>query len=324
MRTRIAAAAAVATLSIVLPGAASGVRPMRVSDVPAVAVPITIEVHKERPVAAAEKTEPSTPTRSLAVQAKAQTVTAAKAIPAPPKPSELVREWHVMYAQSTSSDDPSDTEPCPHASTCDSYQLRPARWPTDSEGRASIPFAYNDDGRRRARAPDGILGPALVAGMNEWSRWNSNIVFRNNGTTPASFGADGEDGSCDDGTNVVTWEKFDRDVIGAAVICFDKSGRVIRDADLALNATQHWERVSGTPDSRHSHDVQSILTHELGHWLALEDLYSGNDARQTMFGNTAYGETRKRTLALGDVLGVQKAYPCDSGDRCPRSGMSND
>jgi hypothetical protein len=160
--------------------------------------------------------------------------------------------------------------------------------------------------------------------MREWSRWNSNLVFRDTGTSSATFGADGEDGSCDDGTNVVTWERFSPDVIGAAAVCYDRTGRKIRDADLALNAVQHWERVSGEPESRHSFDIDSILTHELGHWFDLEDLYAAEGSRQTMSGTTEYGEVRKRTLALGDIVGIQKAYACASGDNCPRSGIADD
>ncbi|HYZ92026.1 MAG TPA: matrixin family metalloprotease [Actinomycetota bacterium] len=236
----------------------------------------------------------------------------------------LVREWHVLSARGESAEPQSSEAPCPRASTCDTHQLKRAKWPTDSSGSAIIPFAYNDEARRRARAPDGITQPALKAAMSEWSHWNSNIVFRDTGTTTATFAADGKDGSCDDGTNVITWGRFEPEVIGAAVLCFDESGRVIRDADLALNAAQHWERVSGTPESRHSHDIQSILTHELGHWLGFEDIYSGDAVRQTMYGNTAYGQTNKRTLALGDIVGIQKAYPCSDGDRCPRSGIKDD
>jgi hypothetical protein len=239
-------------------------------------------------------------------------------------PADLVREVHVLYARSSSGAEASSAGACPRATTCAEHRLRPARWPTDATGRATITFAYNDDGRRNVRAPQGLLGPALRASLGEWSRWNSNIVFRSQGTTSAAFGAEGPDGSCDDGTNVITWEKFPRDVIGAAVMCFDRTGRVIRDADLALNATQHWERVSGEPESRHSYDIQSILTHELGHWLGLEDVYSASSSRQTMHGNTQYGETRKRTPALGDVIGLQEAYPCDAGDRCPREGIVDD
>jgi hypothetical protein len=123
----------------------------------------------------------------------------------------------------------------------------------------------------------------------------------------------------------VTWSRLEPGAVGVAALCFDKTFRVIRDADLALSSTLRWEAVGGAPRSRHSFDLQSIYTHEFGHWLSLVDLYSPETGQyQTMFGNTKYGETRKRTLALGDVVGVQKAYPCAAGDRCPRAGMLND
>jgi hypothetical protein len=230
-----------------------------------------------------------------------------------------------MYqTQPDSTPKASDETPCPRASTCDRNSVRQGRWPTDDAGRAVISFAYNDEGRRPARAADGIARPALGAAMNEWSRWNSNIAFRDGGPTDAAFGADGPDGTCADGTNVVTWRKFSPEVIGAAVICFDRSGKIIRDADLALNSVQHWERMATEAESRHSHDIQAIYTHELGHWLSLEDLYTQDSARQTMHGGTQYEEFHKRTLARGDVIGVQKAYPCAAGDRCPSSGVKDD
>lgn len=230
-----------------------------------------------------------------------------------------------MYARdSRSGDDPPNSSPCPRATTCRSYQLRPPRWPTDETGRAVIPYAYSDEGRRRARAPDGLMEPALRASLAQWTHWNSNIVFQSTGTSAATFGAAGDDGSCDDGTNVVTWDRMPSDVIGQAVVCYDRSGKVIRDADLALNAVQHWERIYGEPESRHSYDIESILTHELGHWLGLEDLYSAEGSRQTMAGSTEYSETRKRTPALGDVVGLQTAYPCAGADACPRSGIADD
>lgn len=276
----------------------------------------------DRPTRRDGNISPDTESSTTEVPPTATTLDA----PAPPPPpgGRLVREWHVMYARAGSSADRSDGEPCPRPSTCEAHSVRAPRWPTDESGRAVIPFAYNDEGRRRVRAPDGILRPALSAATAEWMRWNSNIVFTDTGSSDAVFGADGEDGTCDDGTNVVTWHTFDPDVIGAAVLCFDETGKVIRDADLALNATQHWERVSGEPQSRHSHDIQSILTHELGHWFALADLYSADAAGQTMYGSTEYGEVHKRTLARGDAIGIQKAYPCAGSDRCPRDGFADD
>lgn len=314
MRPKLIAALAVAITAGLVPSARSGVEAVSLGEVPDVGVTLRLDVE-------AEPARAPTATQRVAAQTPMPDIAPADTQPL----GAGIREWHVMYAAAREpSREPASTTPCPRADTCDMHQMRAGRWPTDATGRATIPFAYNDDGRRQARAPQGLLIPALRAAMAEWSHWNSNIVFQDAGTTTARFGADGQDGSCDDGTNVVTWERFDRDVIGAALLCFDDSGKVIRDADLALNATQHWEAVSGEPDSRHAHDIQSILTHELGHWLGLEDLYAGQAARQTMYGSAEYGETRKRTLALGDALGIQEAYPCGSGDRCPGEGFKQD
>lgn len=313
-----------ALLSILVPGAYSN-NAGSIAEYDPV-LPVTIEVAR-----------PSVVTEAVAVSAPVEAADAAHTTPAPPDNAEerspsateslppgTVRELHVMYARPGDGAEADGAGVCPRSSSCERHQLRSSRWPLDDTGRLVIPFAYNDEGRRPVRAEDGILGPALRAATGEWSRWNSNIVFENDGTTTATFGADGPDGTCDDGTNVVTWKKFDPSVIGAAVLCMDDSGKVIRDADLALNSTQHWEPISGEPDSRHSYDIQSILTHELGHWLALEDIYSPDSAAQTMHGSTKYGETRKRTLALGDVVGLQKAYPCGPEDTCPREGIADD
>ncbi len=217
-----------------------------------------------------------------------------------------------------------DSGPCAKASTCPDFQLRPARWPTDKNGTATINWKFNDDGRRAVRAPAGLLENAVSAAMSQWSHWDSNVVFRYQGLTTAAFGATGKDGSCADGTNVVTWDKFDSDIIAMAGVCTDDAGKVVRDADLALNVTYHWENITGTPSTRHSIDITSIVTHELGHWLGLLDLDSPQDVHQTMSGYAGYGETNKRTPALGDIMGVQKLFPCGPGDSCPRTGIADD
>lgn len=287
--------------------------------------PVTVRVTRDAPqtqAPAAPTVKQPVPQAPIAV-ARSTPPKAERTDEAPPG---VIRVWHVMYAatRSTTPRSTASSAPCPKATTCDKNSVRRGRWPTDDSGRAVIRFAYNDEGRRPARAADGLARPSLAAAMNEWTRWNSNIVFSDEGPTDATFGADGPDGTCADGTNVITWEKFAPEVIGAAVICFDRTGKVIRDADLALNATQHWERMADEAESRHSHDIQAIYTHELGHWLSLEDLYAAESSRQTMHGGTQYEEFHKRTLALGDIAGLQKAYPCAGEDRCPRSGIRDD
>lgn len=57
-------------------------------------------------------------------------------------------------------------------------------------------------------------------------------------------------------------------------------------------------------------DVQNTVTHELGHVVGLDHVGTGltevTQARMTMYAYTWPGDVQKRTLALGDALGVEE------------------
>ncbi|MFC1645373.1 matrixin family metalloprotease [Patescibacteria group bacterium] len=55
-------------------------------------------------------------------------------------------------------------------------------------------------------------------------------------------------------------------------------------------------------------DFESIATHELGHSVGMGDLYESGCGEQTMYGYASEGETKKRTLEPGDVLGISSLY----------------
>lgn len=317
MKTRaLLSFAVVAILAIAPRPVVAGGRPL--ADLPGVSVLLGIAAGTDEPDA------PPAPTQAVAAAPATETVVEvpAAALPAP----KLVRRIDILYVhEGDTTVEPLDVGgPCAKASTCETHELSNVRRPTDDTGRIVIPFAYNDEGRRKLRAPEATeVRAALSRSMAEWSRWNSNIAFEDRGTTTATFAATGADGGCSDDVNVVTWGQFAPGVVGIASTCLDETNRIVRDTDLALNAHHRW--VIGTDERRPSYDVESILTHELGHWLSLKDLYVDIDAaRQTMFGSADPNETHKRTLALGDVVGVQAAYPCSDGDVCPRDGVVDD
>jgi len=55
-------------------------------------------------------------------------------------------------------------------------------------------------------------------------------------------------------------------------------------------------------------DFENIATHEIGHSVGLDDLYSDECSEQTMYGYAVNGETKKRTLEDGDINGVYQLY----------------
>lgn len=79
----------------------------------------------------------------------------------------------------------------------------------------------------------------------------------------------------------------------------------IVDVDTTMNTYYSWS-TSGSPTA---YDVQSAVTHELGHWLYLGDLYGGGDTAKTMYYNMNQGETNKRTLEADDLNGINAIYP---------------
>ncbi|MFA5107191.1 MAG: matrixin family metalloprotease [Patescibacteria group bacterium] len=78
----------------------------------------------------------------------------------------------------------------------------------------------------------------------------------------------------------------------------------ITDRDTYINSRFSWD-VNGDPNK---YDVENVMAHEFGHWLMLNDLYSGGDYWKTMYGSGAPGETYKRTLHSDDISGIRAIY----------------
>jgi len=55
-------------------------------------------------------------------------------------------------------------------------------------------------------------------------------------------------------------------------------------------------------------DFENIATHELGHSVGMGDLYNSKCSAETMYGYATFGETQKRDLNTGDIVGVNKLY----------------
>jgi hypothetical protein len=83
-----------------------------------------------------------------------------------------------------------------------------------------------------------------------------------------------------------------------------KAGLIL-DSDIMLNAVNHQFTTSNEVGK---HDVQNIVTHEVGHFLGLGHEVSPVDPDSTMFAVASPNETKKRNLHTDDLAGIHSAY----------------
>jgi len=135
----------------------------------------------------------------------------------------------------------------------------------------------------------------ITTSVNTWDKETSYQVFSYKGTTTRVAGKR-------DGYNVIAWGKYSAGVI-AVTMSWVSGGRTL-EVDCMMNTRFKWS-LTGEAGKM---DVQNIMTHELGHFCGLKDLYSDADYWLTMYGYSNYGLTYARTLGLGDINGLKAVY----------------
>jgi hypothetical protein len=111
--------------------------------------------------------------------------------------------------------------------------------------------------------------------------------------------------------------------IALTTVTFDVNTGEIFDADIEVNSFQFnltWD------DSMVDYDFQSVMTHEIGHFLGLSH---SSDADATMYRNYDSGTVAFRTLEMDDNDGICSAYPPfdtipPACNPIPRHGFSPD
>jgi len=197
----------------------------------------------------------------------------------------MVVEWYgqgrgrvILY--SIPSEDDSMTNP--------DYELLPFWWHT------TIKYWINPKNQY------GFSTSAVITTITTAAEtWDANTTFELfvfQGTTRKSTGVR-------DGYNVVAWGLYSNpNAIAVTYIWY--SGETILETDTRMNTRFRWSLTGEAGEM----DVQNVMTHEFGHWCGLDDLYEDKDYWLTMYGYANYGETYKRTLGLGDILGLQERY----------------
>ena len=120
-----------------------------------------------------------------------------------------------------------------------------------------------------------------------------------------------------DGKNIITWGRANGSALAITYIWSSKITGVVTEVDTIMNTKftwswsnpANWTSPATTCAVQNAYDAQGILTHELGHWLGLNDFYTTEYQNATMYGYGAKGEIKATTLSTGDINGIQAIYP---------------
>ncbi|MCK9593647.1 MAG: PKD domain-containing protein [Methanoregula sp.] len=191
----------------------------------------------------------------------------------------------------------------------------------------TVTFGY---GKKKWQAPASYyINPGSVSGAtgaiqtagNTWNAqsYGSSFRFNNAGTTSSTvFGRNGQSliffGPAYDfssSPNTIAWASS-----------WTSSGNIV-EADVEFNSGFSWTTGTATGNQV---NVETIVLHEMGHWLCLKDLYGWlpeyNSAysmypsdlspeRKVMFGynGQSMGNQNLKTLSSADIAGIQWIYP---------------
>ncbi len=116
-----------------------------------------------------------------------------------------------------------------------------------------------------------------------------------------------------DQKNVITWGPVSSsNAIAITYTWYDRRTKLAVENDTIMNTAFPWSWanyfLTGACGISGTYDAQNILTHELGHWVGLNDHYTSAYANNTMFGYGSPGEVKKDTLTKGDITGVNNIY----------------
>ncbi len=167
------------------------------------------------------------------------------------------------------------------------------RWPD-----SSIPMVYRMNSSGTADCEGEFA--AVEASFDTWQNIGGSYMAYERGadTTLTSIAVDG--------VNLVAWADLeDSSTIAVYAVVTEAGTNTITEVDLILNDLLHWTTTGETG----RHDVRNVATHEIGHTLALADLYGSADSLKTMYGRPVPESTYQRDLTDDDISGAEFVYP---------------
>lgn len=172
--------------------------------------------------------------------------------------------------------------------------------------------------------------PPLVASFVEWS----DVPCPDGGTADIRF-TEAEEAVCAraeynlDGPNAniilfqdTKWRyKGVENNVAKTTVTFDEETGEILDADIEINHANNYFTIS---DTDVEFDLQSVVTHEVGHFIGLDHT---PDFDATMFAGYDKGTIETRSLEEDDSGGLCAIYPPGRAEKCitkPKGGFSAD
>jgi len=200
-----------------------------------------------------------------------------------------------------SGDSGSDTE---STNPCFSTFTKGAKWRTQEQWNvdpSGIPANVSFD----------FVKSDLAADMTTWEVSDGTTNFEIFGTLNKNIVVDGPDSNQPDGKNEVLFGNISTPgVIAFTITWYESRGppqsRDIVEWDQVYDNDFAWSQDALNEDGK-QFDFASIATHELGHALGLGHP-DDSCTEETMYRFGDVEETHTRTLAAGDIAGVQQIY----------------
>ena len=115
-----------------------------------------------------------------------------------------------------------------------------------------------------------------------------------------------------DGKNVVSWGRLGSGIIAQTTVWYNTRTHEIVEFGMVFSTSFRWGIDADGEGTAYyltnAFDVQNIATHEAGHTLMLDDLYTDETNALTMYGYGDFGETYAISLGVGDKSGINAIY----------------
>lgn len=195
--------------------------------------------------------------------------------------------------------------PGPHPSEeSDRYQLTQGgiRWFSDSD------VEYQIAGTEAVSGGNAAVAVAVAT----WDGFVTTRGFsRNDSTTQTN--------PCTDNPSTVQWTAVDGPggVLAMASVCRNVATKEIAGFVVTMDKDESW----ATDGSSTKFDVENTASHEFGHVAGLGHVNAPRDGCLSMYRFADVGEIQKRTLGLGDKLGMDALYSTGDTAAGPGCGL---